>query len=65
MTIDERIEALAMHLEVLTGVHEDFEKKMTAIAVDMNDAIKRLTNIAEAHSISLDDHEDRIKKLEG
>jgi hypothetical protein len=27
MTIDERLEALAMHLEVLTRVHEDFEKK--------------------------------------
>jgi hypothetical protein len=27
MTIDERLEAIAMHLEVLTRVHEDFEKR--------------------------------------
>jgi hypothetical protein len=27
LTIDERLEAIAMHLEVLTRVHEDFEKR--------------------------------------
>jgi hypothetical protein len=27
MNIDERLEALAMHLEVLTHMHEDFEKR--------------------------------------
>ena len=27
MTIDERLEALAMHLEVLTHMHEELEKK--------------------------------------
>ena len=27
MTIDERLEALATHLDVLTRVHEDFEKR--------------------------------------
>ena len=49
MTIDERLEALAMHLEVLTRVHEDFEKKMTGYAADVKDAIRRLANIAQAH----------------
>jgi hypothetical protein len=60
MTIDERLEAIAMHLEVLTRVHEDFEKKMTSYAADVKDVIKRLANIAEAH----DGHETRIKDLE-
>jgi hypothetical protein len=64
MTIDERLEALAMHLEVLTRVHEDFEKKMTGYAADVKDAIQRLANIAEAHDGTLDDHETRIKDLE-
>jgi len=27
MTIDERLEALAMHLELLSRVHQDFEKR--------------------------------------
>jgi hypothetical protein len=58
MTIDERIEALTMHLEVLTHVHEDFEKQMTGYASDVKDAIGRLSNIAEAH-------EKRIHDLEG
>jgi hypothetical protein len=64
MTIDERLEALAMHLEVLTRVHEDFEKKMTGYAADVKDAIQRLANIAQAHDGTLDDHETRIKDLE-
>lgn len=85
MTIDERIEALALHLEVLTRVHEDFEKSMTAFTVevrgaiteirgavtdlkgavtDIRDVMRRLGNIAAAHSIILDDHEQRIEKLE-
>jgi hypothetical protein len=64
MTADEHIKALAMHLEVLRGVHEDlekrheeFEKTLTNIAVEINDAIKRLTTIAEAHEHRLDDLE--------
>jgi hypothetical protein len=57
LTIDERLEAIAMHLEVLTRVHEDFEKKsdkrheefvrqMTSYSADVKDAIARLANIA-------------------
>ena len=64
MTTDERIQALAMHLEVLTGMHESFEKRMTDYAADVKDAITRLTNIAEAHDSALDDHEKRIERLE-
>ena len=68
-----------MHLEVLTGMHQDFEKRtderaaehqefqrqMTQYAADVKDAIRRLADIAEAHDTRLDDHQDRIEKLEG
>ena len=78
MTIDERLEAIAMHLEVLTHVHQDlekkhesmaqahgdFEKRMTEYAAGVKDAIERLTNITEAHDGTLDDHENRIDDLE-
>ena len=71
MMIDERIEALTMHLEALTRVHEDFEKavavnttEVRAAITDIRDVIRRLGNIATAHSIMLDDHEQRIEKLE-
>ena len=64
-----------MHLEVLTSVHEDYEKKaekrheefvrqMTAYSADVKDSIKRLANIAGAHDERLDDHEHRISDLE-
>ena len=78
MSIDERLQAIAMHLELLSHMHEDLERKheelrknhddfirqMTAYAADVRDAVMRLTNIAEAHSIRLDDHERRIDDLE-
>jgi hypothetical protein len=57
MTIDERLEALTIHVEVLTHMHEDFEKKMTEYAGEVKDAINRLANIAAAH-------EERIERLE-
>ena len=55
MSLDERMEALAMHLEALTRVHENFERRMTAYAADVRDAVQRLTNI---------EHEERIDRLE-
>jgi hypothetical protein len=65
MTTDERIEALTMHLEVVTHMHEAFERKMTEYAADVKDAIGRLTNIVEAHDQQIDAHEERIERLEG
>jgi hypothetical protein len=72
MTIDERLEAIAMHLEVLSGMHADLEKRhdefvkqMTAYAADVKDVVRRLGVIAEAHSIQLDDHERRLDDLDG
>ena len=65
MTTDERIEALTMHLGVVTHMHEDFEKKMTEYVADVKDAIERLTNIAEAHDEQIEAHDERIDRLEG
>jgi chaperonin cofactor prefoldin len=64
MTLDERIEALTTHLEVLAGMHEDFEKRMTGYSQDVKDAIHRLANVAGARDERLDDHEQRIERLE-
>jgi hypothetical protein len=64
MTIDERIEALTMQLEALTRVHEDFEKTVKSAIAEIRDVSRRLGNIAAADSIMLDDHEQRIQKLE-
>jgi hypothetical protein len=51
MTIDERLEALTMHLALVAGMkHEDFTKQMTKYAADVKDAIAKLTKIAEKQS---------------
>jgi hypothetical protein len=60
MTIDERLEALAMHLEVLSRVHEDFEKRTdkrleTLLRVH-EDFEKKMTGYAA-------DVKDAIKRL--
>jgi hypothetical protein len=64
LTIDERLEAIALHLELLTHLHEDFEKKMTGYSADVKDAITRLANIAAAHDETLEGHEKRLRNLE-
>jgi hypothetical protein len=60
MTIDERLnklaerhEALTQTVELLISMHQQNEKRMGQAL----DAIIRLTNIAEAHDIRLDDRE--------
>ena len=57
MTIDERIEALTMHLEVLTHMHQDFEKKTSENMDRLTTTMERLANIVIAH-------EERIERLE-
>ena len=60
MNIDERLEALAQSVELLTmDVHE-----LRSPSQDMIFAITRLANTAHAHNGQLADHEDRIDKLE-
>ncbi len=63
MTIDERLEKLAERHEALTqtvelllAVNQQNEKRMGQAL----DAIIRLTNIAEAHDIRLDDREQAV-----
>ena len=72
MTIDERLEALTQSVELLAAMHRDTEKQ-NAEALRQNEeihgemmlAIVRLSRIAEAHNGQLDDHGNRINKLEG
>ena len=68
MTTDERIDAIAMHLEVVAGMQIANEKAiaaneraiaiLTERTIQAMDAITRLARIADAH-------EDRITELEG
>jgi prefoldin subunit 5 len=60
MTIDERLEkladrheALTQAVELLAAMYQQNEKRLTQVL----DAINRLANIAEAHDVRLDDHE--------
>jgi len=68
MTTDERIDAIAMHLEIVAGMQVENEKAiaanekaiaiLTERTIQAMDAINRLANIAGSH-------EDRISHLEG
>ena len=78
MTIDERLEALAQTVELLASMHKDNEQawrdrevrmekrdvRIDQLHAEMMIAIARLANTAEAHNGQLDDHEQRIDKLE-
>lgn len=61
MNIDQRLEALTQTVELLAAMHKENEK----LAGEMMLAVVRLARIAEAHNGQLDDHENRIDKLEG
>jgi len=74
MTIDERLEALAMHLEVLSRVHQNFEKRTderfeTLIRVhqDFERRFETLTYVREDFKSKLTsyaaDVKDAIKRL--
>jgi hypothetical protein len=60
MTTDERIDAIAMHLEIVTGMQIENEKAIATLTertIQAMDAIGRLARIGEAH-------EHRISELE-
>jgi hypothetical protein len=61
MTIDERLEALTQTVELIAAMHRDNEARMA----EMRDAITRLANIAEIHQEHLDNHDERLDRLEG
>lgn len=70
--IDERLGAIAMHLEVTAGMQQDQEKRMEAYMAGTRSNIDRVLRIVEktADSVaSLADtagkHEARIERLEG
>ena len=70
-TTDERIDAIAMNLELLrhqiqdmaTTTKSDFQLMKSNFEIVL-DSIRGLENIARAHSHMLDDHDDRIEDLE-
>jgi hypothetical protein len=71
MTTDERIDAIAMHLEITVRMVEDNEKraeerhrqtdrqidKILGILAETGKTMNRLANIAEAHEQRIDDIE--------
>ena len=79
MTIDERLEALTQSVELLSRMHQDNEKRATEAvqanekAVQANerrfamlmDTMNRLGRILEIHDETIDEHTDRIDRLEG
>jgi septal ring factor EnvC (AmiA/AmiB activator) len=60
MTLDERLEALTQTVEIMAGMHRDNENRLAAVMDTMN----RMGRIMEAHDIILDQHNERIEKLE-
>ena len=71
MTIDERIEALTMNLELLSRDREEDQKAqkernvhIDKLHADMMLALAPLLNTTEAHNGQLSNHEDRIDRLE-
>jgi hypothetical protein len=70
-TIDDRIQALTQSLELLVSLHTDLEKTtaerfgtVAAIFRDAHGSIQSLERIATAHQQRLDDHGQRIQRLE-
>jgi len=53
VTIDERIQALTMHLEILSGVHQDFEKRTD----------ERFQTLAEAHRAFAEAQQDFQRRM--
>jgi hypothetical protein len=57
MTIDERVEALTQSVELLAAMHKENEAVF-------KDLFNRMGRILERHDITLEDHDDRLGKLE-
>ena len=57
MTTDERIEAIAQSLELLSALHQDLEKQTAARFADTLEFINGLARVAQAH-------EQRIERPE-
>lgn len=67
-SIDERIDAVVMTLELMSHDLQDLKSTVQQLAVaSQADAenIRALARIAELHSSRMDDHQHRIEDLEG
>jgi hypothetical protein len=61
MNIDQRLEALTHTVELLAGMQVETEKEMKQLTIKMSimtDTVNRL-------GIAMEDHEHRIRRLEG
>ncbi len=59
----QHVEMQAQHVE-MRAEHLSNERLMTAIHADMRDILMRLSVIAEAHDEKLDEHGQRISRVE-
>ena len=64
MTLDERLEALTMHLKVVTHLHEDFEKKMTEFSAEVTKSIGDLKDVMTRMGNIVISPDERIERLE-
>ena len=72
MNIDERLQAITMHLELLNGMHEDLAKRHEELAKrheefakQMADCVVALTALSSRLTQIVEDHEKRLNGLEG
>lgn len=68
MTIDEKLKVLAEHVDTLTGMQIESERRiqeLLAVSAQLERSMVRLVNIAVSHEDRLDDHDQRLEKLEG
>lgn len=74
MTLDERIEALTQSVELLASMHKDTETRFTQLAMaaekneqrtgQLMETMNRVGRILEIHDSQIDDHDQRIDRLE-
>ena len=58
--LTQRQEALTQTVEIVAGMQRDSERRLVAVIDTMN----RMGRILEAHDIALDEHDERIERLE-
>lgn len=58
MDLDQRIEALTQSVELLSSMHQQFEK-------ESREMLARLIGVSEQLGVLIRDHEDRLRRLEG
>ena len=74
MTLDERIEALTQSVELLASIHKDTEARFTQLATaaekneqrtgQLMETMNKVGRILEIHDSHIDDHDQRIDRLE-